>query len=301
MNFEGYIKLSGLQYTKSKEVIDRNIKAWAKSIRDCTLQDRVLEAFKIGDLYVTGGSVLSAITGSKLNDFDVYCSDPELVRDIVKYFNTDAEMVSVIPRGSEYAEEGLLFVEGIDPDMEGFIDLDSQVATSTGSKKDCALAYRSSSAYSFNNGVQLITRFVGSPEQIHKFFDFTICKGVYFAGEFYIKPEHLQHVAERQLVYDGSMYPLATLFRIPKYLNRGYRIRHLTQVKIAVQLSELNLGNPKVLRDQLNGVDQVYTKHLLEAFEKLSDLSTSFICSLIDEMLANGQVAYSSVETEDSE
>jgi len=65
------------------------------------------------------------------------------------------------------------------------------------------------------------------------------------------------------LFYCGSKYPLASILRARKFLNRGWSCNAGQYLKMALQLQEFDLNNPEVLRDQLMGVDLTYFMNMM--------------------------------------
>ena len=56
----------------------------------------------------------------------------------------------------------------------------------------------------------------------------------------------------------GSKYPLCSIIRTRKFINRGYTINAGQYLKMALQLNQLDLLNVDTLEDQLMGVDSAY-------------------------------------------
>ncbi len=91
------------------------------------------------------------------------------------------------------------------------------------------------------------------------------------------------------MIYIGSKYPVCSLFRIRKFINRGWTINAGQILKIAMQISDLNLQDINVLEDQLIGVDSLYFMNLIKLFrekQKKGDfvLTTSYVMSIIDKI-----------------
>lgn len=301
--------LKGTKYNKANIFINRKVEEWAGIFSE-EIKAKILSAWTEGSLFVTGGSVLSVITGSEINDIDLYCSDIDLVKSIVtsiNYKNIDPLIGYVLPRDFDYNDEGISLSKELEDNVEGLIDCRFQdpVAFTKTKNKGVRLQYASSSALSYTNGIQLITRFVGTPEEIHSNFDFTICTGLLQRGVFSIDPVVLQAIAEKELKYmKDSQYPLAGLFRVIKYVKKGYNIRHMSLLQIALELQNIDLTNPKVLKDQLNGVDQVYTSWIIKAINDYAgEIDTSVIYQIIEQCLDGGsyEMALESTEPLDEE
>ena len=65
-------------------------------------------------------------------------------------------------------------------------------------------------------------------------------------------------IINKELIYTGSKYPLCSIIRTRKFIERGYHINAGQYVKMAWQLNKLDLNNLDVFKDQLMGVDSFY-------------------------------------------
>ena len=133
--------------------------------------------------------------------------------------------------------------------------------------------YLTDNALTLNDGVQIVLRFVGEPVEILKYFDFEHCKMWYSGWDRHLEIgfNALEALHNKRLVYSGSRYPVCSLFRIKKFLGRGWRINAGEIVKIAYQISKLDLDNINVLRDQLIGCDHAYFVAMLDRMTKVVD------------------------------
>jgi hypothetical protein len=144
-------------------------------------------------------------------------------------------------------------------------------------------------AITLANKVQIIIRFYGSPEEIHKNFDFVHAMGIYDYehDSLEITKETYEAVLSKSLIYKGSLYPIASLFRIRKFLNRGWRITAGQMLKIAAQISEIDMNNPKILKEQLIGVDFAYMHQLIQLLQNKepgTKVDSIYIAKLIDQV-----------------
>lgn len=147
--------------------------------------------------------------------------------------------------------------------------------------------FMSENAITLNNKVQLVIRFYGEPGEIHNNYDFahSMCYYDYAKDTLGLHPEALEAVLSKTLIYKGSLYPIASLFRIRKFYERGWRITAGQMLKIVWQLQDVNLKDPAVLREQLIGVDQAYMHQLLRALETTTDrVDATYVAKLIDKI-----------------
>jgi hypothetical protein len=138
--------------------------------------------------------------------------------------------------------------------------------------------FSSSNAISLSGKIQIITRFYGPIEKIHKNFDFQHCKNWWRSSDGYLEldKEALLCTLNKQLIYKGSNYPLASMFRIRKFMQKGWYINVSDMLKIGYQISELDLTNFEVLEDQLTGVDVAYFHSLIKHLQELKEKDPQF-------------------------
>lgn len=117
-----------------------------------------------------------------------------------------------------------------------------------------------SNALSLSDEVQIICRFCGKPEEIFKNYDFVHTTQAYVRcnDELLLNTKSLVSIMSKRLEYQGSLFPVCSLFRLRKFLSRGWTISSMEILKIAYQISKLDLDDIKVLREQLCGVDFFY-------------------------------------------
>ena len=99
-------------------------------------------------------------------------------------------------------------------------------------------------------------------------FDFTVCMAAYdyFTGWFELNPLFLEHLAAKSLVYNiQGKYPLASLFRLRKYLKKGYTISGTEIIKLGLKVNNLNMSNYRELKEQLQGIDTAFLQELTVA------------------------------------
>jgi hypothetical protein len=94
------------------------------------------------------------------------------------------------------------------------------------------------------------------------------------------------------LKYNGSLYPVCSLFRLRKFIKRGWSISAGDILKMAMQISEIDLRDPVILRDQLTGVDALYFNMLIDALDKNEQnsegkYSVPYILTIIDRIFSD--------------
>lgn len=162
-------------------------------------------------------------------------------------------------------------------------------ASSTKNKDRYRPVFFSENAVTLSDKMQIVIRFYGEPEKIHENYDYAHCMCYYdFAkGELSTPTDALEAILSKALIYKGSLYPIASLFRLRKFIARGWRITAGQMLKIIWQLNGVDLSDPEILREQLIGVDQAYMRQLLRALENREPgtrVDATYIAALIDQI-----------------
>jgi hypothetical protein len=152
--------------------------------------------------------------------------------------------------------------------------------------------FMTSNAITLADNIQIVTRFYGSPDEIHANYDFTHCTNYWTSenGNLVLRPDAMEALLARELRYQGSKYPLCSVIRTRKFLRRNWIINAGQYLKMCFQLSELNLKDPVVLEDQLTGVDTAYFMQLIERCKSdlkkdpATQINSAYIVSLVDRM-----------------
>lgn len=147
--------------------------------------------------------------------------------------------------------------------------------------------FLSSNAITLSGKIQIILRFYGDPVSIHDNYDFVHCMNYWLSNtnELVLRPKSLEALLSKTLVYNGSRYPVASIFRIRKFINRGWRINAGQILKMILQANELDLTKYDVLEDQLTGVDVAYFTEVLGAIKEKDDvIDSAYLIKIIDKM-----------------
>ena len=83
-----------------------------------------------------------------------------------------------------------------------------------------------------------------------------------------LRVEALESTLARELKYVGSRYPVCSMFRLKKFIKRGWTITAGEMLKIAWDISKLDLNDREVLQDQLTGVDAAYFRQIIDLLAK---------------------------------
>lgn len=159
--------------------------------------------------------------------------------------------------------------------------------------------FMSSNAITLSDKIQIVIRFFGEPSEIHDTYDFIHATNYWTKKEGLVtNTRALEALLAKELVYSGSRYPLASIFRTRKFIKREWTCHVGNFVKMAMQLNEMDLTQPDILEEQLTGVDAAYLFQIIKAVkEKRKDdpdfeFNSTYICTLVDRMMGeSGQTA----------
>lgn len=135
--------------------------------------------------------------------------------------------------------------------------------------------------------MQIVFRFFGDPEEIHKTYDFVHCTSYWDSADrkLVLRQDALEAILAKDLRYMGqSKYPICAMIRIRKFLHRGWKITAGQMLKIAWDISKLDLNSISVLEDQLIGVDTAYFTQLIEILREkdASQVDAAYLMEVID-------------------
>ena len=300
-----------------KKIINRVFLNWKNS-----LETEELKQLAVDNTIVTGGSIVSLFLNEEVNDFDFYFRTKEAAKTFAEYYTeqfkknnenyrfksgnklVDIEVVDDKGRikivvksagvASETKTDEYQYFEGLEPgsvEQEEFIEeaMYAVERKKSAKKGEYKPVFLTSNAISLSNDIQIIIRFYGEPDEIHKNYDFVHCTNYWTSWDkdLILKQKALEAILTKELIYTGSLYPLCSLFRIRKFIQRGWTINAGQILKIAFQVNALDLTNPLVLEDQLIGVDIAYFRDLLFRIKqdgKQESIDEIYISRLIDEI-----------------
>lgn len=149
--------------------------------------------------------------------------------------------------------------------------------------------FLTNNAITLTDKVQIIVRFFGTPEEIHRNFDFAHCTGVYdfSSNTLHVSEQAMMSLLTKQLIYSGSLYPVASVLRTRKFIRRGWNISAGQMIKIMAQLERMDWSDPKMLQEQLMGVDVAYMHELISAIrnrDKGQRIDATYLATLIDQV-----------------
>lgn len=279
-----------------KKHLNAKIRDWVKHVDDENVAKVIQES-----VIITGGAIVSLLTGEKVHDYDVYFKDRESCLTVATYYvgrwNTEhpEKPVSIL-YGEDMMKKyhleqdngavrcfisssGLASEDEVEDghnaiayNFDDDVELDENDGVPVepedeGSEKKSKYRPRfiSSNAISLSDKIQLVTRFCGDVATIHENFDFAHCTCAWSSWDnnLSLPSKALECIVNKELFYQGSKYPLCSIIRARKYIERGYHINAGQYVKMCLQLNNMDLSNVYVLEDQLTGVDTAYFNQLI--------------------------------------
>lgn len=285
-----------------KRHIEKKLEDWIKSIDDKKLQELVRR-----DVIVTGGCFVSLLLNTDVNDYDIYFATKETAMKVAEYYTKKhtrhikicenyetysqiKEKMSV--RSLPKSDEDRIYVWISDSFEKEFMEYKNNLKAKQKAEKKRHAIYEpvffSENAITLSDDIQIILRFFGSPEEIHKNYDFSMTTNYYHGEKLVLNPEAVESILTKEMKYIGSRYPICSLFRLRKYIERGFMINAGQILKIAWQINKLNLNDINVLKDQLIGVDSLFFYSLIVRLKNHEgNIDYSVICQMIDEIFNN--------------
>nr|DAP04769.1 MAG TPA: hypothetical protein [Herelleviridae sp.] len=213
---------------------------------------------------IAGGAIVSLLQDISPNDYDVYTKTKEdcelLARYYVGLFNWDNHLEQDEYRKADVLVEGEQVKVRL-PAMDG-----AEIKQDVSKFRPIFI---SPNAITLKGNVQLIFRFYGEPEKIVREFDFEHCTGYFqrvcWENRLVLTDDMLLSVLSKELKYRHGKYPVSSLIRLQKYIQRGYTIPTGELIKLALDISKLDLSDAKVFSDQLSGVDLQLSADVLKA------------------------------------
>lgn len=282
-----------------KKTIEKKIEDWIASIDE--ERNDVKKAIK-DHAIVTGGCIASMLLKEEINDFDVYFETKESLKLVSEYYAKKITERSIkvldgaeIETNREWDESEedfqnqwesivrrmndkrvMLFIKGVNC---------HEVKDKSEDKKYYP-AYFTDNAITLTDQIQIVIRFWGDAEEIHKNYDFVHATNYYHQGKLVLNQPALESLLTRELKYIGSLYPITSAIRVNKFIKRGFTINAGEHFKILYQVSELDLNDYDVLQEQLTGIDIAYFQTLLTAIqgkqEKKEPIGFQYMVALID-------------------
>ncbi len=288
------------------KILRNKLNEWLDSITDIYLREDVRK-----NLLVSGGSIASMLLKEDVNDYDIYIQDMDVLIRLAEYYakgkvldgrkkgiyleNEFPEVFKndgLMPDGTKYVGENYVRLNNLKIDQVKLDIGGAGVRIEQEEKEDMHYlpVFFSQNAISLSDNIQIVLRFSGSPEQIHKTFDFIHATNYFtFEENLVLNKDALESLITKNLSYQGSLYPLTSVIRMKKFISRKWTINAGEILKMMFQISELDLTDIEVLEEQLIGVDVAYFSTLVEALRNVdkSRITSSYMNTIIDKIFNN--------------
>lgn len=282
-----------------KAVIAKKINDWVSSIDDPAVAELAKE-----NTIVTGGAIASMLLNEPVNDFDIYLRTKQAAEAIATYYVnkfteetkwplklevTPDRIRIVTERGHRGETAGNLEMLGSGQIDDAYEQAEAMaLETEDDGKPPYRPVFMSTNAITLSHRVQIVIRFYGEPDAIHENYDYVHCTNYWTSwdGALVLRQPALESLLSKELRYVGSKYPVCSVIRLRKFIKRGWTINAGQILKAVMQISELDLTDPKVLEDQLTGVDSAYFMELMTKLKEKDPekVNAAYLVEIIDRM-----------------
>lgn len=219
--------------------------------------------FNINGCFIAGGAIHSIVTGTTINDFDIY------------------------PKSRKDFED--LLINLIEKENFSIVNISNKAVT-----LECINNLNEKYIAQI-----IFFKFYNTAEELFKTFDFTICMAAFDCDTFEYKfhPNFYQDVASKTLRYnENALYPVNSLLRVKKYSDKGYNLGKMCTIKLALSLMKRGLPSSwKELEEETGGL---YGNELFSDYN--ADFSYENIINLLDS-IDNNNISYINNNEHESE
>ncbi len=282
-----------MQKKTIEKVIKAKMEKWLETITDENLRKDVRD-----NLLVSGGSIASMLMNVPVNDFDVYLMDMDICKRIAKYYIKPFNEIILF----DGRQKDALANEYCDCDVDSLRYVNNSRGISLRNLKDDQIKlyfsgaqgsmrvnedvpkeelnftplFFSPNAISLSNDLQVVLRFWGDAERIHETFDFIHATNYFtFKDGLVLNLAAVESILTKQLKYQA----VTSIIRAKKFVKRGFDIGAGEFLKMAFQVSQLDLTNPDVLEEQIIGIDVSYFSKVIDALRTEYESDPNFKCS----------------------
>lgn len=296
-----------MQIKTIQKVISNKLTEWLNTITDEKLRSDLKN-----NILVSGGSITSMLLNEPVNDYDVYIKDVNILKRLVEYYISPFSEIKILDgRNKNSLVEKILDDYKFNDSVRTIDDINSNYAVNLRNLKEDQIKlwfdtndsckkveldkesekkytplFFSPNAISLSDDLQIVIRFHGDNEAIHKTFDFIHATNYFtFEQGLVTNKEALESIITKQLKYQGSLYPVTTIIRMKKFIKRGWNINAGEMLKAMFQISELDLKNPDILEEMLIGVDIAYFGKLIEILRGVENLESKITSQYLNTII----------------
>jgi hypothetical protein len=223
-------------YFTNRETVVAVAKYYINKFHEADGKDRVIKLFTSEDFTNPDSDLNKDVTRNQMIPED---SDAPRDADLLDFY----EMNKITK------EEGRVFVfissVGIAAEKEFDMDdcedpLEGEIEdTEDKTRPEYRPVFFSSNAIMLSDKIQIVTRFYVPPEQIHSNFDYVHATNYWTSedGKLHLSIEAYEACHNKELIYVGSKYPVCSLFRMRKFISRGFTITAGESLKIAMNVN----------------------------------------------------------------
>lgn len=224
-----------------------------RELKACEEQANILKKY---NAILAGGAITSLFTGRRINDFDMY-------------FRTKEDAENAIHDINKLPSKRAFFTDNAT--SFSFVDY-----------------HRTLKIQCINN-----KKFLGEPVDIIENFDLSINKAAYdlVSEELILTDEFIKDNTKRVLsINKYSDFPIITLHRAIKYIDRGYKLPAYEQIKLALMINKLKMESFMDLKDQLQGIDTLEFANLTDALMEVKN--DEFNASIAMDLVESNKIDY---------
>lgn len=253
------------------------------------IDDEIVASVAKDHAIVTGGALVSLLNGEEPHDYDIYFTTLSACKTVAEYYakkwNESTKGTAVEIKCDNDRVRCFIRSKGATSEDEDDDELpcaEEETEDKPEKEEKGKPKYRprffSTNAISLSDKIQIVIRFCGPVQEIHTNYDFVhcTCSYNYKTDTVTLPSEALTAIINKELVYIGSKYPLASVVRTRKFLNRGWHINAGQYVKMCLQICKLDLYDLDVFKDQLTGVDSAYFESAISAMQNIQSENPDF-------------------------
>lgn len=253
-----------MKINKIKELLRSKIDIVLNTIEKEDLKERVAQ-----DIYISGGAICSLLLDEKPRDYDIYFNSVIVLEDLIYYY------VPTIKIDKQYITTVRKF--NID---EKFVD--TVIPLTNGA---CGIKI-TKTALILDTNLQIVINRIGNINDITQQMDFIHCTNYYDYAydKLVLNKPALTSILTKELQYQGQHFSINSLYRLQKFIQKGFTISSANLLIIAMSINRQDLTTKKNISKQFGDCNNDYFKKLLEKVEKGENCNNNSLEALIDEL-----------------